>query len=74
MSVSFFKKLIVVICSSFYFLTPQASQKNSDTSSRADTLADIITADIALHRDMPLIAYQHYQKAFLRTHSPEMAA
>lgn len=74
MSVSFFKKITVAICSAFSLLVAQASQKNPETSFQSDTLADIITADIALHRGMPLIAYQYYQEVVQRTKNPDIAA
>ena len=74
MSVSFFKKITVAIYSAFSLLVAQASQKNPETSFQSDTLADIITADIALHRGMPLIAYQYYQEVVQRTKNPDIAA
>ena len=74
MPVSFFKKTTVAICSALCLLTAQAAQDEPGDTAKSDTLADIIAADIALHRGMPLTAYRYYNEALERTGNTDIAA
>ena len=74
MPVSFFTKTTVAICSALCLLSAQAAQDKSANASIADTLADVISAEIALHRGMPLTAYRYYNEALDRTEHTDIAA